>query len=129
MASKYASLLPKLKPVQPITPEEIKQQSMVMAVIDAWRADPEFKGDGASLAKRYAGLRRIQEEAEQALSDANLAVEAATQLLIQSHEKDDPAWGAYGASEHTLRMVDGASIRLEPTPYMQIKDKMSYHAW
>lgn len=129
MASKYKDVLPKLKPVQPQTPEEISQRDMVNAVIEAWRKDPEFKGDGTNLAKRYAGLRKVQDDAKQALSDANLAVEAALKLLVENNEKDDPAWGAYGASPETLRMADGSSVRLERTPYMQIKNKEAYRLW
>lgn len=129
MPSKYKDVLPKLKPVQPQTPDEIKQADMVKILIAAWRAEEDFKSDGVSLAKRYANLRIAQDEAKEALGDANLAVEAALALLIESNEKDDPAWGAYGASELTVRMADGSSVRLETAPYMQIKDKEAYHKW
>lgn len=126
MPSKYKDVMAKLKPMPP---QDATRQGQIDAIKASIKQHEGYKPEGSYAAKIYINLRKAADEAEQALKDAELAVEAAEQLLIENHENDDPAWGAYGASPEMMRLVDGASLRLEPGPHMIIKDKTKYHEW
>jgi hypothetical protein len=61
--------------------------------------------------------RLAADELADKVYDSNLLLEALTQLLVESQEQGQEGWGQYGASETTMRLVNGDAIRVQPEPY------------
>jgi len=84
----------------------------------------EFNGQPpAAMANRYRTTRAEIDELEAQVSKKNLELEAVSQLLVESQEQGAEGWGQYGASETTLRLIDGDSLRVQPEPYTATEDR------
>lgn len=59
----------------------------------------------------------------------NLRIEACTQLLVESQERGDAPWGAYGVKDNAMRMESGDTVRVNSEPYGQVKDKEAFRLW
>lgn len=68
------------------------------------------------------GLKRL-------LYRANIRVEALTQMLINSHDGDEPGWGNYGAKPNTIRYADGFSVSIHEDPYVKVEDREAFRKW
>lgn len=121
MPSKFASVLPGLKPL-PVADQTYQ---------DNVNATKELFTDHTptALAKAYTKWRQEKEFIELRLKDVNLHLEAVTQLLVDSQEAQADGWGQYGASENTLRLVTGDKIEIRREPYGQVNDKDAFHDW
>lgn len=124
MPSKYDTVLPKL-PEMPI--QDQKWQNKIdyfkETIISSGSTTP------VELAKAYANARANKARIEAELSDIHLALEAYSQMLVDSSNSDDPEWGAYGASPNTLRTVNGDKFEVRREPYASIEDKDANRLW
>jgi len=118
---KYDKVLPGLKP-PPV--EDFTYQSRV----DEVKKDITNRA-AVFLGTSYALLRVKKKLAENVLKDINLHIAAHEQLLVESQEIQAAGWGDYGATENTLRLETGESIRVQAEPTSQVKDKEAYRLW
>lgn len=121
MASKYASVMPRLKPLP------ASDQTYQDKVDEAKASFYDLSATG--LAKDYASWREQKERIEDELREINLFLEAATQLLVASQEEGADGWGQYGASDNALRLASGDKIEIRREPYGQVKDKEAFRQW
>lgn len=84
---------------------------------------------GQSLANQYVIARADVETLTNAIKDANLELEAVSQMLIASQESGDADWGAFGASDRALKMMNGDSVRLQPEVYPVAQKKDEFRNW
>lgn len=84
---------------------------------------------GALLVAEYAQARAQKELLEDAVSKLGVEVEALTQLLIASQEQGDSDWGAYGASDRSIKMTDGDALRVQPDVFAMVRDKKAFRDW
>lgn len=123
---KYAAITPGL-PEIPVNPDwqtrldNFKQKALELSV------------DGAltpqQLLTQYKLLRQQRDELQTKLSDNYLALEAFTQMLIESNNRQEDGWGAYGASSNTLIAPNGSRIRIDVEPYATVVDKDANRQW
>jgi hypothetical protein len=76
-----------------------------------------------ALAKHYRTLRQRQAELNAQASILNMELEAATQLLIDTQEREFAGWGEYGASPNMMRLVTGDTLRVSSEPYTTFEDR------
>lgn len=62
-------------------------------------------------------------------SECDMRMEAYEQMLVASHDGDEPGWGMYGASEHTVRLPDGGSVSVQREPMGKVMDKEKFRLW
>lgn len=74
----------------------------------------------AELADAYIKLRRRKDELEEQLSALQLRIDAAEQLIPELWEAEDI---------QSLKLADGASVAVQPTPYAGVEDKESFRQW
>ena len=121
MASKFAALFDKF-PAEP--PADLKKQEKIDAL------KPEFASYSVEeLAHMLALQRGEEDEIATQLSTCKLRGEVLEQLLVASHENEAPEWGAYGASENTLRMADGAKVEIRREPKANVVDRDAVRLW
>jgi hypothetical protein len=72
------------------------------------------------LAQRYADLRREKAKLDEEESAINLQIEGVSQLLADAYE-------AEGIT--SLRLADGATVRVQPEPYAQVDDRETFRSW
>jgi hypothetical protein len=84
---------------------------------------------GGLLVAEYAQARAQKELLEDAVSKLGVEVEALTQLLIASQEQGDSDWGAYGASDRSIKMTDGDALRVQPDVFAMVRDKKAFRDW
>ena len=87
-----------------------------------------------TLAERYVEARRTEDALATELKQASDAVEAIEQLLAESYQRsqegaDEQGWGEYGASDKSVRIASGATVRLEFSPKAMVKDPALHRAW
>ena len=87
-----------------------------------------------TLAERYVEARRTEDALATELKQASDAVEAIEQLLAESYQRsqegaDEQGWGEYGASDKSVRIASGATVRLEFSPKAMVKDPGNEAAW
>lgn len=82
-----------------------------------------------ALAKLYTLARRSKDEAKAILSFVQLRVTALEQLLVTSQKEDERGWGEYGATEKTVRMQSGGSVRVEYEPAGKVVDRERFQQW
>lgn len=126
MPSKYDAIFPKLKEL-PI--QDPSWQQKVDIIKRDIIADKEIEKTPSSLAKEYTLLREATVTIERQLKDIELSLEAYSQLLIETNDSNNTEWGAYGAPKSTLRLIDGASVRVQREPYTTVKDKDANRKW
>ncbi len=121
---RYDGLLHKLKPL----PEADQSRA---AKVQARKADITNADslDGTRLAKLYHALRQKDLDLNARLWDNQLSLDAVWQLLLDSRAAGDEAWGQYGASDRTIRLIDGTTIRMQPEPYTIVKDAEAVKQW
>lgn len=85
--------------------------------------------NGQRLADLYVIARADVETVADAMFRANLQMEAVSQMLIASQEAGDTDWGAFGASDKSLKMTNGDNIRTQPEIYPVPKDKNAFREW
>lgn len=106
--------------------EDQSYQAKVQAVKDSLQ---KFPTSPSSLGREYARLRAEHERVEKETYEINLRIEAVSQLLIETNEAENAEWGAYGAPDTTLRLVNGDSIRVQKEPIGQVTDKEAFRQW
>lgn len=87
------------------------------------------KLNGQAIGELYVIARADVETVAQAASDANLMLEAVSQMLISAQEAADSDFGAFGASDRGLKLTNGDSLRTQPEVYPVAKDKASFREW
>jgi hypothetical protein len=80
-------------------------------------------------AELYTLARMYKAQLEIAESDVNLELEALTQLLVESQEDKAPEWGAFGASDRSLRLTTGDALRVQPEIFAMVRDKNNFRDW
>lgn len=118
MASMYASVFPRLPREEPPRSEKLDVAKQLLAGLTV-----------VELATEYARLRGEKERINEHLSACNLHIEAVEQLLIESQDRRDAEWGAYGAGENMLRLMNGDKIEARPEIYCSVSDRDALRAW
>lgn len=75
----------------------------------------EWELTAPRLAELYINARADAMMVAIAASASNVELEALTQLLIDSQQNPDPEWGAFGASDRSLKLTNGDVLRVQPT--------------
>lgn len=122
--SKYQDVVQRLKPL-PV--EDQKYQDKVNAVKDQIRAEGTHTAE--SLAKLYTIFRADKERIEEELSETNKWLTAIEQMLVASHDTDEPGWGMYGAGDNTVRLPSGGSVSVQLEPIGKVVDKEAFRLW
>lgn len=117
---KYDTVLPGL-PVLP--PEDPKRQDKINQIKE------KIGYDALTLAQGYVKLRAEKDELAAELSDVQLSIDAYEQALAESQEAQGAGWGDYGAKDNMLRLATGESVRVQPEPCGQVKDKEAFRLW
>lgn len=123
--SKYASVVPGL----PELPVDADWQAKIDVVKTKLL---DLRGGSmttSQLFAHYAMLRKMQDELKAQMSDVNIAIEATSQLLIDSHKRQEEGWGAYGAAPNCLTAVNGDKVRIDVEPYATVVDKDANREW
>lgn len=138
---KYAKVLPKL---QPLPPQDASYQEKVD---EAKRKVIGEDREPTAMAERYAILRRglgppldtpeavklitrLGREGLKALSSqCELWIKAYEQLLAESQEAKEEAWGRFGMKENALRLPSGETVRIQKEPYAKVVDKETFRVW
>ena len=122
-----------LKP-EPV--KDIKKQERINALKDAAMAEITAATTplAPTLAERYVEARQTEDALATELKQASDAVEAIEQLLAESYQRsqegaDEQGWGEYGASDKSVRIASGATVRLEFSPKAMVKDPALHRAW
>lgn len=124
MAKKKPGIYDKVLPGLPIAPpQDIKYQEKVDKV------KRELHGSATELVARYIDARERDADIKKLEYENNIRLEALTQLLAESEDRGDAGWGDYGANDNALRMLDGSQVRVQPEPYMQVKNKEDFRLW
>lgn len=121
MPSKFDAVLPGLKPA-PVA-DQVYQDKVNEAKVLYVDRHP------ATLAKLYTICRNTKAVLEEQLYQANLQIEALTQLLIEGQEAGAEGWGQYGGSDTTLRLPNGDKIETRSEPYGVVTDKEAFRLW
>lgn len=146
---KYDHLLPKLPKLPPqdleyqLRVEDVKNMLRKCSACEgtghsAWQNDEictscEGTGrrrlNGSDIGKMYAEARANAAEIEAVQKASNLELEALSQLLVASQDSGNADWGAYGASERSLKLVNGDTIRVQPEIYPDESNKAGFRDW
>ena len=118
---KYDHVLPGLPK---LPPSDLSYQEKVQAIKDGVATH-----DAVLLANNYLTLRRRKDELNAIISEVNTRIEAFEQLLAESQEIQSAGWGDYGVKDNALRLPTGETIRVQPEPYGQVKDKEAFRLW
>lgn len=84
---------------------------------------------GQALSSLYVIARADKETLEHMTKEANLELEAVSQMLVASQESGDSDWGAFGASERAIKLTDGDAIRVQPEVFAMPRDKNAFREW
>lgn len=120
MASKYAEIVPGLKPERP----DAARQERLDAVKDEFGTTDPLK-----LADIYVELRADIDNAEELAKALKLRLEAVEQMLVASQDAGEKQWGQYGVERNALRLASGATIRVVSLPIPVVVDKAAYRKW
>jgi hypothetical protein len=125
--------------------ENPKAQERINAFKEKIRAEQVHTPE--SLAKAYAQLREgtgnpIDADFTNTLiellgddgitelkSECDKRMAAYEQMLTESHDHDEPGWGMYGASDHTVKLSDGSAVDVLREPTGKVKDKEAFRQW
>ena len=111
---KYATVTPKLPRYQ----EEDTYQDKVNLKKDEFLERLQ-KHTSAALVQAYVAARDEVLDIKKRLSEANLQLEAISQLLVDQFEDEDV----------TSIKVSGATVRVQVEPYASVKDKATFRRW
>ena len=126
MASKYGAAMTALEPL-PVSDQSYQDKVEAMKLL--FMENPEFQLTPSNLAKEYSKYRKAKDAAEEEVSACNLMIEMLSQMLAATQEANNPEWGAYGASDNTLRLVTGDKIEVRKEPYAVVEDKDANREW
>lgn len=84
---------------------------------------------GKALSDLYVIARSDKETLEHMAREANLELEAISQMLVASQEVGDSDWGAFGASERAIKLTNGDSIRVQPEVFAMPRNKNDFREW
>lgn len=84
---------------------------------------------GSALSELYVIARADKETLEAMTKEANLELEAVSQMLVASQESGDSDWGAFGASDRALKLTNGDSIRVQPEVFALPRNKQEFREW
>lgn len=135
MPSKYDKVLPGLKKAPPadlsFQQKVDKAKAEIGNRIEIVDGQPCVVGrkTAPELAFEYAALCAEDARVKAHQEDVNVRFEAVTQLLTASQEAAEPEWGKYGVAENALRLPTGDTLRVQPEPYGQVKDKEAFREW
>lgn len=116
---KYDDVVDRL-PTLPIQSEEPSYQAKVDAKMREIYAEVGEALSSGSIAELYKEARRQKEAVEKELYDANLELQAVTQMLIDRYEID-------GIS--SLKLDSGERIGLQYEPHAVVEDKAAVWKW
>ena len=126
----------------PLPPEDPTYQEKVDAYKAVLRKDTVFTPE--SLATTYEQLRRgsgnpIDADFTETLidllgddgicdlkSECDKRMLAVEQMLVASHDGDEPGWGEFGAGDHTVKLRDGSSVSIQSEPIGKVEDKEKF---
>ncbi len=140
MAGKYAHVidkLPRLLNTEPKYQEKVTvvKSEMLRQPCDCGQhsmdpethaADCNYRGEPRSfipavdLAKQYIDIRGEIDAIEAQLSEANLRLEATSQLMTEQFEVEDVS---------SLNIRDVGSVRTQYEPYAKVEDKEAFRLW
>lgn len=124
MAKRKPGIYDKVLPGLPVAPpQDIKYQEKVDKV------KQELRGSAQELVASYIDARERDLDIKKMEYENNIRLEALTQLLAESENRGDAGWGDYGAQDNALRTLNGDQIRVQPEPYMQVKNKEDFRLW
>jgi len=113
-----------LQHLQKLPPADLTYQEKIERV-----KDEIGTRDAVRLGADYVAWRAREAELKAALSEVNLQLAAYEQLLAESQEIQSAGWGDYGVKDNALRLPTGETIRVQPEPYGQVKDKEAFRLW
>lgn len=123
--TKYASIVPGL-PDLPVKPD-------TQTKLDVYKEKYIKMYSGSLTAHNllaiYTAARKNFEELSAQRSAAYFALEAAIQMLAESHIRQDAGWGTYGGSSNTLIAPSGTKVRIDVEPYALVIDKDANRIW
>jgi len=121
--SKYAGIVPGL-PELPVNADWQAKLDLVKT---------KMTNDGIQtpqqLLAHYRALRAQQDVLKAQQSEVYLALEATTQLLIDSNLRQEDGWGAYGQTPNTLIAASGDRVRIDVEPFASIVDADANRRW
>ena len=82
-----------------------------------------------SLARLYIHVTDELERLEAVRYYRQMRLTAIEQMLIDSHEANQPGWGLYGAAPHTVKLASGACLDVQPEPEAKVEDRESFRLW
>jgi hypothetical protein len=124
MPSKYAGVLDGLQPLPPELPAYQQKIDAIKAELrQASTMLPE------TLAQEYAKLRAIKDNLKDDLSVVQERLTAVEQMLVESLDADEPGWGNYGATPTTVKLANGASVRVDYEPVGKVEDPDACWQW
>ena len=139
---KYDAVVGDLEPLPPADPSHQAQVNIYKdAVRKAGISTPE------ALAETYKQLRQgvgnpidadFLETLIELLGDdgicalkaeCDLRMEGIEQMLAESYKAGEPGWGNYGASDKTVRLLEGGSVSVQMEPHGKVTDKEAFRKW
>ncbi len=81
------------------------------------------------LAEHYAKLRALDAAIDAERYALQVKMTALEQLIVDSWDKDEDGWGAYGAGPNTVRLRNGYAIDVEPIPEGKVEDAEAFRRW
>jgi hypothetical protein len=124
--SVYAGIVDKLPD---LPAQDAKFFEKVLAERSRLIADPDFDKTALNLAHAFAAAVREEDEHERAIKALHVRQEALTLMLNDAKDSGDPAFGAYGATDNTVRMPDGSNVRVQKEPYASVFDYDANRKW
>lgn len=126
-APKYAGVINTLTRHEDTEPDKIAYQHRVNGrKIEIRTACDALTG--TTLGAMFAAARARKDALDVEMYAANLEIEALSQLLVDSYDNQDPAWGAYGKEDHILPMIDGSKMAVRAEPYTSVTDPAALNA-
>tara|TARA_R110000824_G_scaffold53800_1_gene148603 strand:+ start:6608 stop:7132 length:525 start_codon:yes stop_codon:yes gene_type:complete len=110
---KYSSITSSLPPLQP---DDQTYQEKVEAVKQELTKNPPH----VSFLHVYTDKRAARDEAREKLSEANLELEAISQLLVEQFEAE---------GIESKRLETGESLGIHPEPYPVVNDPEMFRIW
>jgi hypothetical protein len=123
---KYAHLIHKLPKIVSTEPTEYQDK---IELLKAQLQHSLTEISPVEYARVYRETLNAKAELEAEVYAANMQLEALSQLLIESQERQEDGWGLYGSPETTLRLANGDSVRVQPEPYTTTENRDLTRDW
>lgn len=113
-----------------LTPMPLEDDPRRQAKIDALKAEGYGSLSATDLTAEYATIRRRRDALKTEEAELQLKLDALIQLLVASEEAGmDAAWGAYGANDNSVRLLNGDAIRVNKEPASKVVDAEAFRLW